>query len=167
MASLRLRAAVVCTLAAAALVAGCGDDGEEAETQATAPQAPPPATTQPQRTTPERERQAAEPDTADKRRRLEQAGYDDVIASGTARVEPPPKAALEFPLEGGGGVTVFVYDSADDARAVAKQFESNARRYPDYFRVVVKGTTTYLGVAEQPEKLDVDEFDAAVAAAEG
>jgi hypothetical protein len=106
------------------------------------------------------------PDAADKRRRLERAGYDDVIASGTAQVNPPPKAALEFPLEGGGGVTVFVYDSADDARALAAEWEQRARRYPDYFRVVVRGTTTYLGVAEQPEKLDAGEFDAAVDAAE-
>ena len=167
MVSPRLRAAFGCSLAAAVLAAGCGGDDEDARTQATAPQASPPAATQPQRTTPEREQQAAEPDTADKRRQLERAGYDDVIASGTAGVEPPAKAALEFPLEGGGGVTVFVYDSAEDARALAAQFESRARRYPDYFRVVVKGATTYLGVAEEPDKLDVDEFDAAVEAAEG
>lgn len=156
-------------VAAALLVAGCGDSEDgTTDTQATAPQAPPPTTTQPPaRTTPEREQQAAAPEPAKKKRRLEQAGYDEVIASGTAGVEPAPEAGLEFDLDGGGRVSVFVYASPADARTKGEEFDKYVRRYPEYFRVAVRGATTYVGMAEQPEKLDRAEFDEAVAAAEG
>jgi hypothetical protein len=157
---------LACSLAVAALIAtGCGDSDDEPDTQPVAPQAPPASTTT--STTPEREQRAAEPETAAKRERLEQAGFDDVVASGVEGVEPQPRSALEFPLDGGGQVTVFVYASPDDARTKAAEFEKLARRYPDFFRAVVRGSTAYVGVAEEPDRLDRAAFDKAVDAAEG
>jgi hypothetical protein len=90
-----------------------------------------------------------------------------VIASGTAGVKPQPEAGLEFDLEGGGRVSVFVYASPADARTKGAEFEKYVRRYPEYWRVAVRGATTYVGIAEQPEKLDRKAFDKAVDAAEG
>jgi hypothetical protein len=156
-------------VAATLLAAGCGDSddgGGGGATQATPPTPPATTTSTPTPTTPERERRAADPDTAAKKKRLERAGFEDVEASGVEGVEPQPEAGLEFPLDGGGQVSIFVYASAADARAKADEFEKLARRYPAYFRVAVRGSTTYVGAAEQPEKLDRAAFDKAVEAAE-
>ena len=160
---------LACSLAAAAVFAiGCGDSDDEApdpQAPASAPPAQtttgPPSTAAPAPAKPKPEK------LAPAKRRLKDAGFDEIIDTGIEGVEPPPEAALEFPLDGGGQMTVFAYASPEQAKEKAAEFEPMARRYPDYFRVVVKGSTTYLGVAEQPDTLDGAAFDKAVDAAEG
>ena len=150
-------------LSALALTA-CGDD--EAERNAgpgTPAPAPAPATT-PATTRADPPEPNAEA-VAPQRRELEAAGFE-VQQSSVDGVSPAPRAALEFPLESGGGVTVFAYGSPADAERKADEFRSLARRFPRNFRVAVEGATAYVGVAEQPERLDPAEFDRAVQAAE-
>jgi hypothetical protein len=79
---------------------------------------------------------------------------------------PPALAALELPLQGGGQITVYAYRRAVDAAEKAAEFRPYARRYPDNFRVVVKGTTVYLGTADPPETVDEAAFGEAVLTAE-
>jgi hypothetical protein len=157
--------------AAAVSVTACGDDenaGDSPSAQtAPANPSPPPETTAPAPPPPAggASGRKAPASVAPKRQRLERAGYR-VIVSGVEGVEPRPAGALEFPLKGGGQVTVFAYTSPTDAKAKAAEFQRLARRYPDFYGVVVKGTTTYVGSAEEPDRLDRAGFAKAVAAAE-
>ena len=155
------RAPIVLAAACALLVAGCGGSGGEVSEPAPAP-APAPAASRPAPAP-----SAVAPSAvAPKQRRLKRAGYD-ATASGVEGVEPQPAAALEFALDRGGQVTVYAYRSPADARTKAREFRALARRYPAYYRVAVRGSTTYVGSADEPEKLDVKGFDDAVARAEG
>ena len=153
----------------AAAAGGCGDDDDTKKTAQTATQpAPPPA-----QTTTGRAEATSQPETpakttpeavAPKKRALEREG-NEVRNSGVAGVRGA-QGALELPLEGGGGLTVIAFDTADQAERHAAQYRELAEKYPDYFRVEVRGTTLYLGVAEQPEKLSKTGFADAVEAAE-
>ncbi|MEA2443290.1 MAG: hypothetical protein QOJ12_582 [Thermoleophilales bacterium] len=151
------------TLVCCALVAGgCGGSDEPKPPQ-------PAASTRTTTATPQPPAPPAKPKTsrtvAPKQKRLEKAGYD-VIVTRTAGVEPPPEGALEFPLKGGGQITVFVYAKPADAQTKGAEFEKLAKQYPDRAKVTVVGATAYVGTAEVPEKLDRAAFDKAVARAE-
>jgi hypothetical protein len=154
---------VCCAAAWAAVAAGCGGSDDDAQppqpaastqtqTTATAP-APPPS------------KRKLTPAVAPAKKRLEKAGYD-VIVSGVQGVDPPPQGALELPLDKGGQVTVYAYASAADAKEKAAEFEPLARKYPAFYAVAVEGSTTYVGSADEPERLDRKGFDRAVARAE-
>jgi hypothetical protein len=151
-----------CAAACAVVAAGCGGSDDDAQppqaaastqTQATATTPTPPPT------------RKTSPAVAPKKKRLEKAGYD-VIVSGVQGVDPPPQGALELPLDKGGQITVYAYASAADAKEKAAEFEPLARKYPAFYAVEVEGSTTYVGSADEPERLDRKGFDEAVARAE-
>jgi hypothetical protein len=152
------------TILGAIAVAGCGGSDEQAaDTQTTT--TPPPTTAAPaSQTTPKSGPDRGRPQVvAKEKRRLERAGLEPK-ESGIAGV-PGAQAGLETPLKGGGGLTVIKFDDAAAAEKKADEFRPLAKKYPDYFRVEVRGTTVYLGVAEQPQKLSKDGFSDAVKAA--
>ena len=153
---------LACATACALVAAGCGGSDDD-EAQPAKPAATQTTQTAPTTAPPAKERTPTA--VAPKKERLEKAGYD-VIVSGTGGVDPPPEGALEFPLKGGGQITVFVYAKPADARAQAAEFEKLAKQYPDRAKVAVVGATAYVGTAEAPEKLDIPAFNRAVARAE-
>ena len=162
---------VCAALAAAALVAGCGSDEETAGTGTEPPATRTAAAPATAGTTTDTIGEAPSGTgrvaaTAPKRRRLREEGFD-VSQSRVSGGGPDLEAALELPLDGGGAMTVFAYGTRAGAEKKADEFRPTAKKYPDYFRVVVRGTTVYLGVAEDPEKLSRRSFDRAVAVAEG
>ena len=126
----------------------------------------------PTQTTPERaeatDQEATAPKTTPEpvqaeKRGLERAGLKPKD-SGVAGIDGA-QGALELPIEGGGGLTVIAFESRQAAEQHAEQYEELADKYPDYFRLEIRGTTLYLGVAEQPEKLTKTGFADAVEAA--
>ena len=147
------------------VIAGCGGSDEQSAEAPTTVPAGTNATPAAQQTTPEQEgRDVGDPQTvAEEKRGLEREGLEPE-ESGIAGV-PGAQAGLEAPLKGGGGLTVIAYDDVAAAEKKADEFRPLAEKYPDYFRVEVRGTTVYLGVAEQPEKLSKSGFSDAVRAA--
>jgi hypothetical protein len=181
----RFRPALIALLAAAVVTAGaagCGDDsGLDATVPAETTGAPADTTAAPATTatqTPDGSGTSAAtdaeaaPDTADQpdptgdptasagaSERLQAAGYD-VVQSQTAGVDPRPLAALETSLDGGGGLTVYVYDDRGDARRLAGTLRPLARQGgPRFVGLRVEGSTVYFAlVQEQGQRLDRAEF---------
>ena len=148
-------------LIALLVTAGCGG-GETPSAQtitdpATAPREQPEATGNPQppKTTPD--------EVAPQKRALEEDGYN-VRDSAVAGI-PGAKGALELPLKNGGELTIIRFGTKTQAEKHAAQYRDIAKQFPDYFRMEIRGTTLYLGSADQPGKLARPDFAAAVDAA--
>ena len=149
-------------LIALLVAAGCGG-GETPSAQtitnpATAPPTPPreqPEATgnpQPPKTTPEA--------VAPEKRALEKDGYN-VRDSAVAGI-PGAEGALDLSLKGGGELTIISFGSRQAAEKHAEQYRDIAKQFPDYFRMEIRGTTLYLGSADQPDKLARADFADAV-----
>ena len=156
-------------LLAALAAAGCGGSGDDGPSAQTVTQEPP-AQTAPASSTeaaPATEREPARERTpksvAPEKRGLERKGFE-VEDSGTAGIGGA-QGALELPLEGGGSLTVIAFETRRAAERHAAEYRPLAEKYPEYFRLEIRGTTLYLGVAEQPEKLIRTGFADAVEAA--
>ena len=143
----------------AGLAGGCGDDETRAGAETST------ATTPRTSTQADQQGQRQSPEAAKHKRRLERSGFDEVIESRTAGV-PGLQGAVEMPFEGGGGLTIYLYGSEEEAEAKAAEFRPMARKYPEYAQVVRHGPRVYLGIAESPDTLDVPAFERAVAVSE-
>jgi hypothetical protein len=98
--------------------------------------------------------------------RLSDAGYV-VTGRSPGTGNPPPSAALEVALAGGGKVRVLFYGSAADAIRAARPFSSLERSNPKQFALRRAGARLYVGTIQEPATLPMPTFNKIVSVAEG
>src|SRR4051794_35968961 len=132
------------------------------ETQTTA-QAPPTETVTTTVTAPAPE--PANPDAAEIKRQLQDAGYK-VVPEQDAGDSAPAGDSLTIEIGDGATMTVYVFGSEADAQKFKEKIDPVQQQNPDQIAVQVEGTHVYVGSVEAPAKLSEKQFQQAVAAAE-